>query len=106
MATDPSLAEAWRVAQELWSASSRDAAATRPARIWNRSWLAAAAVVLVSVGVGLYVQRSTSRDDTFRSTDRYAVESLVQSDAALPRDAFRLRWNAGPPDARYQVRVT
>lgn len=106
LATDPSLAEAWRVAYELWSASGRDAPAARPARIWTRSWMAAAAVVLVSVAVGLMVQRSASRDDVFRDTARYAVEALVPSDAVLPRDAFRLRWSPGPADARYQVRVT
>jgi hypothetical protein len=108
MATDPGVAEAWRVAQELWSASSLQTPAVSPAaRFWTRPWLAAAAVLVMGVAIGLVFQRFPGpNDDTFRNPDRYAVETLVPSDAALPRNAFRLAWKPGPADARYQVRVT
>ena len=44
--------------------------------------------------------------DEFRASPAFVVESLVPADAALPRDAFRLRWTPGPEGSRYQVRVT
>ena len=34
------------------------------------------------------------------------MESLIGDDVTLPRNEFRLRWTPGPPDTRYQVRVT
>jgi len=106
-ASNPALAEAWRVAQELW----RDApqpipAATGGARFWTRSWLAAAAVLFIGIAAGLVFQLSPPSRDTFRDPDHYVIEPLVQPDATLPRDAFRLRWTPGPQDSRYQVRVT
>jgi hypothetical protein len=104
MATEPGLAEAWRSAQELW----RSAAETPPATpaIWTRSWLAAAAVLIIGVAIAVVFQRSPSRDDTFRQSGNYVIESLVQPETTLSRDAFRLRWTPGPQDARYQVTVT
>ena len=76
-------------------------------RFWTRPWLAAAAVLLVGAAVGVVFQLTPApRDDTFRDADHYVIEPLVQPDATLPRDAFRLRWTPGPPDSRYQVRVT
>lgn len=110
MAADPSLAEAWRVAQELRSASSGQSAASAPAaNFWTHPWIAAVAAVLVmGVGIGIVYQRfpGSSGGDTFRNAARYAVEARVASDAPLPRTAFRLSWTPGPPDSRYQVRVT
>ncbi len=70
------------------------------------SWLAAAAVLIAGIGIAIVYQRSSLRDDTFRDPGHYVVESLVQPDVTLPRDAFRLRWTPGPPDTRYQVTVT
>ena len=107
-ASDPALAEAWRVAQELWRAVPQPVPTpARDARSWTRSWMAAAAVLLVGVAVGLFLQLSPDRrDSAFRDSDRYVIEPLVQPDATLPRDAFRLRWTPGPQDSRYQVRVT
>jgi hypothetical protein len=79
---------------------------TRPARFWTRPWLAAAAVLLVGVAAALVVRFSPSSRDTFRDSNHQVIESLVPADAALPRDAFRLRWTPGPQGSRYQVRVT
>jgi hypothetical protein len=109
MAGDPALAEAWRSAQELSRAAA--AGAAREERVprraaWRASWLAAAAVLIAGIGIAIVYQRSSLRDETFRDPGHYVVESLVQSDVTLPRDAFQLRWTPGPPDTRYQVTVT
>ena len=106
-ATDPALAEAWRVARELRQAEgdARPAASHTPPA-WRRSWLAAAAVLLIGAAVAVVFRLSPSREETFRDADHYVVEALVQADAALPRNAFRLRWRPGPPESRYRVRVT
>jgi hypothetical protein len=110
LASDPDLAEAWRVARELHAASEAHAPArTAPRRAvtgWRSGWLAAAAVLLAAIGSVVVFQRIQPADDTFRAGDSYSVESLIDAAAALPRDQFRLRWTPGPPDTRYQVRVT
>lgn len=106
MATDPALAESWRVAQDLYRAATPMRALT-PARSWRVSWMRAAAVLLVAAGVGLILQLSrTTVEDTFRDAPTYAVESLLPPEATLPRNAFRLRWTAAPEGSRYHVRVT
>jgi len=109
MAGDPALAEAWRSAQELSrAAAARTASEERVPRkaAWRASWLAAAAVLIAGIGIAIVFQRSSLRDETFRDAGHYVVESLVQPDVTLPRDAFRLRWTPGPPDTRYQVTIT
>ena len=106
MAGDPALAESWRVARELHR-EAMPGAASAPVRRSIPSWMAAAAVLLVAVGIGVVVRFSTPTvDDTFRNSDRYVVNSLVQPDATLARDAFRLRWTPGPTGSRYHLRVT
>lgn len=107
MAADPALAYAWRVAHELRRAESLEKGAeTRAVRFWTPSWMAAAAVLLIGIAIGVVFQLSPSPGDTFRDADTYVIESLVQPETTLPRDAFRLRWTPGPQDSRYQVRVT
>ncbi|HEY6361898.1 MAG TPA: hypothetical protein VIX63_12375 [Vicinamibacterales bacterium] len=107
MAADPALADAWRVAHELRRAASLETRAeTRAVPFWTPSWMAAAAVLLIGIAIGVVFQLSPSPGDTFRDADTYAIESLVQPETTLPRDAFRLRWTPGPQDSRYQVRVT
>ena len=107
-ATDPALAEAWRTAEELWRAVPQPIpAAPRRLRLSTQSRMAAAAVLLVGVTVGIVFQLSSDRGpDTFRDTGSYVVEPLVSPEATIPRDAFRLRWTPGPQDSRYHVRVT
>jgi hypothetical protein len=107
-ATEPALAEAWRVARELRLAAGDPApdAVRSPSR-WRSSWLAAAAVLLIGAAITVVFRLSpASREETFRDADHYVVEPLVQDEATLPRNAFRLRWRPGPPDSRYRVRVT
>ena len=107
MASQPAVADAWRVALELRRAQ-QDGVPLLPGRTprsWAPAWIGLAALLVMAVGVGL-VQFSRSPVDTFREAGRYVVESLVTSDATLPRDAFVLRWKGGPDGSRYQVRVT
>ena len=107
-ATEPALAEAWRVARELREAAGDPTPdAVRSPSLWRSSWLAAAAVLLIGAAIAVVFRLSApSREETFRDADHYVVEPLVQTDATLPRDAFRLRWRPGPPESRYRVRVT
>jgi hypothetical protein len=106
MAANPALAEAWRAAQELWR-EAQPTVASKPSRIWPSQWLAAAAVLVLGVGVGLVLQQARrGSEDTFRDANTYAVESRVATDAVLPRDDVTLRWTPGPEGTRYQVRVT
>lgn len=107
MATDPALAESWRGAQETYREAPRPIHAAAPVRLWTRSWTRAAAVLLVAVGLGVIIQLSRPAvQDPFRDSERYVVESLVESNTTLPRNAFRLRWAPGPEGSRYHVRVT
>jgi hypothetical protein len=107
MASEPALAESWRIARELYRDAPQLRAAVPPGRAWNPWWMSAAAALLIAAGVGLILQLSSPAvEETFRSPDRYVVDSLVLSDTALPRDAFRLRWTPGPEGSRYHVRVT
>ena len=106
MATDPALAQAWRVAHELERARQGESMLTvTPARPWLRTALMGiAATLILAAGVRLYVNRTPS--DEYRAGASYVVESQIASDATLPRDAFVLRWKPGPDGSRYTVRVT
>ncbi len=111
MAVEAGLAEAWRIAHALHAAeptvTARPPDAVRRASPWLRSWLAAAAMVLLGVASAVVFQRfQPGGDETFRTSEHQVIRSLVAADARLPRNAFRLRWSPGPPEARYQVRVT
>jgi len=110
LAANPALAQAWRAARELQANERADqsgaATAPRQGRTWSLGWLATAAVLLLAAGGIVMVQRSRPPVDTFRAAGGAALESLIPADASLPRDDFRLRWTPGPPDSRYQVRIT
>ncbi len=108
MARAPAVAEAWRAAHALRvePRGTVDSNVVRRMEWRQPWWLAAAAVLLLSVGIGLVYQRDRPSGDEFRAPAGYTVESLVAEDASLPRDAVRLRWTPAPPGARYQVRVT
>jgi hypothetical protein len=108
MATDPGLAESWRLAHELQrGASPAQVADVHQGRWWMQPWVAVAALVLLTVGIAVTMQRSRSGEgDTLRDTRRVQVESLIPADTPLPRNAFRLRWTRGPEGSRYDVRVT
>jgi hypothetical protein len=119
--TDPGCAEVWRIASEMWRASQAGAVdgdaegAPRLATRWAPRWLAAAAVLLLGTGIGVVSLLTPPAGDQFRAVPVQVGApggggavgtSLVPADAALPRDAFQLRWTPGPGGSRYQVRVT
>jgi hypothetical protein len=109
LATEPALAEAWRLAHHLRRTSlvgDASAAPRRPSRAWSMSSVAAAAVLVLAVAVGVMLRRDGSTDATFRAGEPNAIEALTDGDAVLPREAFRLRWSPGPQDSRYDVRAT
>jgi hypothetical protein len=106
MASEPAVADAWRVAHELRRAQMGGTPVDigSSPRSWTPAWIGLAALLVLSVGVSLVQFRTPA--DTLRDSGRYVIESLVASDATLPRDAFVLRWKPGPDGSRYQVRVT
>ena len=109
MATDRALAEAWRVATELWSASQERSgveAVSPPGWTSSLKWLAAAAALVMAVTGAVVLWRAQPGGDVLRDQTPVAIQSLVPADGALPRDAFRLRWTGGPEGSRYEVRVT
>jgi hypothetical protein len=108
MATDPSYAEAWRVADELWHASHEEGAtgAGGHVRWWTQSWFATAAVLILGVSIVLASMLNRSPDNEYRNPVGYAVGSLVPSGTFLSREGFRLRWTPAPQGSRYHVRVT
>ncbi len=107
MASQPAVAEAWRIAHELRAAQQERLGngAESAARSWRPAWIGLAALLVLSVGAGL-LQLRREPADTFRDPGRYVVEPLVTSDATLPRDRFVLRWKPGPEGSRYKVTVT
>ena len=105
-ATDAPLAQAWRVAHELHQAQLDGAIGVRRSSSW---WPAAlmgiAATLIVAAGVRvLYFDRTPA--DVYRDSGGYVITSQLATDAALPRDAFILKWKPGPQGSRYLVRVT
>jgi hypothetical protein len=91
-------AAAWRVARDL---------APEPAR--SRSvlyMLAAAAVVVLAAALGLWLlqHREPTAPPTFRNQESRWLHSEVTG-PSLPRDAFALRWTAGPEGTTYDLRV-
>jgi hypothetical protein len=108
LSTDPALAEAWRVTHQLRpdrpAARVRSTAARRPLALPS-SWIAAAAVAALAIGAVMVLRYQPSAG-ALRDSGVYTIESRLADGMSLPRDGFRLQWNPGPQDARYQVRIT
>jgi hypothetical protein len=108
VALEPGYAEAWRLATELFEASGGSIAAHTASRRRAQTFslspyvLAAAAVLFVGF-IGVLVSRNLApREPVYRGE---LVAPLAGAEESLPRDAFRLRWQA-PEGARFDVRVT
>jgi hypothetical protein len=113
LAAEPALAEAWRIAHALESPDATAPVATatagmpgRPRRSWPAPWLATAAVVILGVSAVVLLPRLRESPAVLRQPGVPAIESLLTPGAAVSREAFELRWTAGPPGSRYRVRVT
>jgi hypothetical protein len=115
VALEPGYAEAWRLATELFDAQSQEAGPVATStseaglrapgvRTPSRSpyILAAAAVLLVGF-LGVIVSRSLApREPIYRGA---VVVPLTGAEESLPRNDFRLRWQA-PEGSRFDIRVT
>jgi hypothetical protein len=102
LASNPDAAEAWRLAREM--APEREARRAELARNWR--WLAVAAGILLTVGLGWQLSgpgRNTT-EPVYRGVESRSITSVLPPDATLSRAQPVLRW-AGVPGARYRVRV-
>jgi hypothetical protein len=101
---NPDAAEAWRLAQDLAPPASAPAAVPMYRGSWR--WWAAAAVVLMAVGIGSQFVGPWRSVDTpvYRSTEQRTIASLLLSGQPLSRTTPVLRWT-GIDGARYRVTV-
>ena len=109
LSNEPALAEAWRMAHHgQRPVPVADAATESPRRLmrWLTPSFAAAAVLVLAIATAVLLRRDGSDGVTLRDAGQNTIESFVAANDGLPRDAFRLRWSAGPADSRYDVRVT
>lgn len=102
-------AEDWRIAaayvRELGAQRVPRVATTPPS--WRR-WALAAAAAVATVAVGLAWFEGPNpayRDPVYRDHRPAALRSLVAEGAALPADAFVLRWEAVPGATAYEVQI-
>ncbi len=107
----PDAAAAWRFAVELSREldETRDGAVVRIDRRRPIRWavgLAAAAAVVI--GVGLPVFRSLAPDPTpvFRAADQFEIKNELPAGQELPRDAIELRWTPAGEGALYDIVLT
>ena len=102
LVSSPGAAEAWRLAREM----GPDSGAWHIALAQKWRWLAVAAVVFLTVGIGSEL-RDASRGTTspiYRSVESRSITSALPPDRTLARAQPVLRWS-GVPGARYRVRV-
>jgi hypothetical protein len=102
VAVDPSWAEAWRLASEVYLAAKPAAAP-----FWqSRRFLAAAASLALLIGAGILAREVLAPAPIYRDPGGRQIESLVSETAPIPRDAAVLRWSDPEPGARFDVTVT
>jgi len=86
-------------------ASARLGAAS-PRTNFRAAWLlAAAAVVVLGVGLVAVTRLRPPESPSYRAGASVELRSLLEPDRPLPRAAFRLRWTPGPAGSRYSVLV-
>ena len=102
LVSNPDAAEIWRLAREM----APEPDARRSGLAWNWRWLAVAAGVVLTLGIGWQFS-GPARDMTepvHRGVESRTITSALPPGATLPRGQPVLRW-AGVPGARYRVRV-
>jgi len=100
----PACAEVWQVAHGLGATVDEP---LRRDRSWLRPLLAAAAAIVV--GMGLWVSFPPAVEQgtpVLREGRVEPIQALVDPDRPLSRDAFRLSWSPVGDGAVYVVRVT
>jgi hypothetical protein len=113
-ASCPSCAAAFRLARGLSQEKHREEARgeaqvvplSRPVqRPWLR-WAAPLAALAAAVALVILVPGGwRNRPEPFRGGEPGEIRSHLSEGATLPRGQADLRWSAGPPGARYEVRV-
>ena len=113
MASDPALAEAWRLAVELQAAARRADPSIVPAPVhslgrksvrWNPAGLAFAAILMLAIGIG--VRNQLQPEPTWRGQRvTHAIELLGAEKASLPRRAATLRWRLAEGSSTASIRV-
>lgn len=103
-----------------WAMVRASLPAARTRAPWRRASVALGTMVALAAGVMLWVQTpppvaplssvaggpaSPARPLVFRALEVSGPTALVPDGAALPRDSFRLAWEAGPPGTIYSVVV-
>jgi hypothetical protein len=73
-------------------------------RVFFWAPLAAAAVILLVVGINLMDRRTADPEPVYRDLPGTVLHSLIAPDARLSRADFVLRWE-GPEGARYSLRI-
>ncbi len=107
----PETAAAWRLAVELSREidANRDDVVVRIGRRRFTGWalgLAAAAVIMIGVGLPMYRSIAPGPTPTLRAADRFQIASELSADEALPRDAFELQWTSAGEGALYDIVIT
>ncbi|HET6277506.1 MAG TPA: hypothetical protein VFG08_01840, partial [Candidatus Polarisedimenticolia bacterium] len=105
----PSCAIAWRLARDYAVEFGMSLGERRPparAGSGRGALAAAAAAILVITALLTWSRQEPPPAPAFRSGPGDTIESLVPEGGALPASSFVLRWSAGPPGCRYNVRVT
>jgi hypothetical protein len=103
-------ATAWRLAREM-AEEKVPVGDSHPARAptvrgWA-PWLAAAAVLVVAVALGLQLTGPLlERQPVYRTQEGALLAPITPDGGSLPRDGFVLRWTAGPQGTSYDVRLT
>lgn len=80
------------------------AAARRPSRYWVQGLAAAAATVVLAIGIGRSPWTTSGVDPIYRVAEDPQIANLMGSDGVLPKDDFTLRWSA-LDGARYELRL-
>jgi hypothetical protein len=106
-------AEAWRLGHELAGQRRADEGAVARARalafrapafgVWAS--LAAAALLLILVGIGIVMPPKGQQPIVTRAGEEKTIQSLVEGTAPLRRDACVLKWSAPAAGTRYTLRV-
>ncbi|MCH9651387.1 MAG: hypothetical protein K0U98_24385 [Deltaproteobacteria bacterium] len=120
LVTDVAAAESWRLAtelqRELQAAEAEEASRERcwPRLLSRQGGLAAAALVISAIGVGLMTtvlhrDRSDPPEQVFRQVGDLEIQEIhnaASEHKSLPRDRAVLRWSSSSPEgARYTLKV-
>jgi hypothetical protein len=100
---------AWRLGNRLHAEETGASQEAEVIPFRPRQWIPLAAAAVIVVGIGLGVVQITTRQQPapeYRTQeDRWLASELVP-DQPLPRDACVLRWTAGPEGTSYDLTLT